>query len=254
MAPAVVAGVLTAGTKVLLPELNLVLVTLSAILILIPGYPVSVGIVELVSNHVVSGMANLMSGLVYLVKQFAGAWLGVGLVSLAWTIPQADAAAPVDPVWLWLGIPLLIVALCVAFQTAPRDFVWAALVCAGAYGGIVVGSALAGGNLGNLFGTIVAVVATNLWAGRTKRPTSIALLPAIVLLVSGSIRFRGPGGHRCRAGRHRRATASPDVRGRLDYWSGLASRKHDCSAKSHALTAGDRLKESDSVFKVCNEN
>ena len=191
LSTAVVAGALTAGTKILLPELNLVLVTLCSILILIPGYPVSVGIVELVSNHVVSGMANLMSGLVYLAKQFAGAWLGVGLVSLAWKIPQADAGAPVDPVWLWLAIPLLIVALCVAFQTALRDFVWAALVCAGAYGGIVLGSALAGGNLGNLFGTIVAVVAANLWAGRTKRPTSIALLPAIVLLVSGSIGFRG---------------------------------------------------------------
>ncbi len=81
--------------------------------------------------------------------------------------------------------------LCVIFQTSRRDFVWAALVCAGTYGGIVLGSALAGGNLGNLLGTIVAVVVANLWAGRTKRPTSIVLLPAIVLLVSGSIGFRG---------------------------------------------------------------
>ena len=43
LSTAFVAGVLTAGTKLLVPELNLVLVTLSAILILIPGYPISVG-------------------------------------------------------------------------------------------------------------------------------------------------------------------------------------------------------------------
>jgi len=31
----------------------------------------------------------------------------------------------------------------------------------------------------------------NLWARKTGRPTSIVLLPAIILLVSGSIGFRG---------------------------------------------------------------
>ena len=191
LSTAFVAGALTAGTKILLPELNLVLVTLSAILILIPGYPVSVGIVELVSQHVVSGAANLMNGLVYLAKQFAGAWLGVSLVELAWSVPDAAAGAAVSSEWLWLMIPLLIVSLCVAFQTPRRDFLWAAFVCGAAYGGILLGSHLAGGNLGNLLGTIIAVVCANLWARQTLRPTSITLLPAIVLLVSGSIGFRG---------------------------------------------------------------
>lgn len=46
-------------------------------------------------------------------------------------------------------------------------------------------------NLGNLVGTIVAVVIANLWARQTGRPTSIVLIPAIVMLVSGTIGFRG---------------------------------------------------------------
>ena len=191
LSTAFVAGALTAGTRMVLPEVNLVLVTVSAILILVPGYPISVGIVELVSQHVVSGTANLMNGLVYLAKQFAGAWLGVGLVALVAPLPEAAAGVPVGPQWLWLAVPLLIISLCVAFQTAGRDFLSAALVCAGAYGGIALGGAVAGGNLGNLLGTVAAVVLANLWAGRTRRPTSIVLLPAIVLLVSGSIGFRG---------------------------------------------------------------
>ena len=191
LSTAFVAGVLAAGTKIVVPEVNLVLVTLSAILILIPGYSISVGVVELVSQHTASGWANLLSGLVYLAKQFAGAWLGVSLVALVASIPQAAAGSPVDSQWLWAAIPLLIVSLCVAFQTSLRDFVPAALVCAAAYGGIVFGSDLAGSNLGNLLGTVTAVVLANLWAGRTGRPTSIVLLPAIVLLVSGSIGFRG---------------------------------------------------------------
>ena len=126
-----------------------------------------------------------------LAKQFAGAWLGVSLVELAWSVPDAAAGAAVSSEWLWLMIPLLIVSLCVAFQTPRRDFLWAAFVCGAAYGGILLGSHLAGGNLGNLLGTIIAVVCANLWARQTLRPTSITLLPAIVLLVSGSIGFRG---------------------------------------------------------------
>ena len=46
-------------------------------------------------------------------------------------------------------------------------------------------------NLGNLLGTIIAVVVSNIWARKTGRPTSIVLIPAIVMLVSGTIGFRG---------------------------------------------------------------
>ena len=187
---AFVAGVLAGTLKVLIPELNMLLVTLSAILVLIPGFSISVGIIELVGNHVVSGTANLMSGLVYLVKQFAGAWLGLGLAGLLWSHASVTGT-PVPARWLWLFMPVLIIGLCVVFQTSARDFFWACLGCGIAYGGILLGSALAGGNLGNLFGTILAVAFANVWAERTKRPTSVVLLPAIVLLVSGSIGFRG---------------------------------------------------------------
>ena len=87
--------------------------------------------------------------------------------------------------------PRIIVGLCLAFQTSHRDLLWAALVCGIAYLGILAGSALLDSNLGNLVGTIIAVVVANLWARKTGRPSSIVLIPAIVLLVSGSIGFRG---------------------------------------------------------------
>lgn len=55
----------------------------------------------------------------------------------------------------------------------------------------MAGNVLLDSNLGNLVGTIIAVVAANLWGRKTGRPSSIVLIPAIVLLVSGSIGFRG---------------------------------------------------------------
>lgn len=191
LSTAFVAAALTSITEYFIPEINLVLVIVSAIIVLLPGYGISLGIAELVGQQTVSGTANLMNGLVYLAKQFAGAWLGVALTQALLPVTSAAAGTPVDSRWLWLFMPLIIGGLCIVFQTSRRDFFWAALGCAIAYGGIVVGGAVLNANLGNLFGTIAPVVFANLWTRKTSRPTSIVLLPAIVLLVSGSIGFRG---------------------------------------------------------------
>jgi uncharacterized membrane protein YjjP (DUF1212 family) len=191
LSSAFVVGVLATVVKLWVPELNLVLVILSAVAIILPGYTISLGVGELVAQHVVSGTANLMSGLVCLVKQIAGGWLGIAAASLAVSGTAAGPTTPVDPVWVQLLFPLLLVGLCLAFQTSRRDLPWAVLVSGIAYIGIMAGSSILDANLGNLVGTIIAVVIANLWARKTGRPTSIVLIPAIVMLVSGTIGFRG---------------------------------------------------------------
>ena len=188
---AFVVAVLATIMKIGIPELNIVTVILASIVVLLPGYTVSLGVIELVSQNVVSGTTNLMNGLVYLVKQFLGGWLGVGLVSALLTIPTAAAGTPVNSAWLWLFMPLVFIALAVIFQTTRRDFIWVFIGCAAAYSGMMFGSTLANANLGNLLGTIFTVIFANLWAIWTNRPATIVLLPAIIVLVSGSIGFRG---------------------------------------------------------------
>jgi uncharacterized membrane protein YjjP (DUF1212 family) len=188
---AFVVGLLAAVVKFWVPELNLVLVILSAVAIILPGYTISLGAGELVAMHITSGAANLMNGMICLFKQVSGGWLGVVVAGVVIPVAAAGPANPVDPVWLWLLVPIIIVGLCLAFQTSRRDLPWAAMVCGIAYLGIMAGSALLDSNLGNLVGTIIAVVVANVWAGKTGRPTLIVLIPAIVLLVSGSIGFRG---------------------------------------------------------------
>jgi uncharacterized membrane protein YjjP (DUF1212 family) len=191
LSSAFVVGVLATIVKHWVPEINLVLVILSAVAIILPGYTISLGAGEVVSQHVVSGTANLMSGMICLVKQIAGGWLGVVAASSIISGVTTEPATPVDAVWVQLLFPLLLVGLCLAFQTSRRDLPWAVLVSGIAYLGVLAGSSMLNANLGNLLGTILAVVVSNLWARKTGRPTSIVLIPAIVMLVSGSIGFRG---------------------------------------------------------------
>ena len=188
---AFVAGVLATIAKLWIPELNLVLVVLCAIAILLPGYTISLGAGELAGQRVVSGMANLMNGLVCLIKQVAGGWMGIVVTTTLIPTMVSAPSTPVSQTWVYLLMAPLLVGLCLAFQVSKRDLPWAIIACGIAYLGILAGSSLLDANLGNLLGTVVAVVFSSLWARKTGRPTSIVLIPAIVLLVSGTIGFRG---------------------------------------------------------------
>lgn len=173
------------------PEVNALVVTIAAVAVLLPGYAVSVGIGELVENHVISGWTNLLSGLVYLAEQVLGAWLGVAVMVSLLNPPPAPVSVPVPDAWLWLFMPLLIGGLCVVFQTSRRDFVWASISCGLAYTTSLVADSVWNSNLGAVSAAAVTAVFSNVWAIRTGRPTSIVLLPAIVVLVSGSVGFQG---------------------------------------------------------------
>jgi uncharacterized membrane protein YjjP (DUF1212 family) len=170
------------------PGIDIFVVTIAAVAVLLPGYAVSVGIGELVEDHVIAGWSNLLRGLVYLSKQVLGAWLGYAAVRAVLDPPEAPADAPVPEAWLWLVMPVLIAGLCVVFQTSRRDFLWAVISCGLAYGVAVLAESVWSENLGTVLAAAAATVYANLWAGRSRRPTSIVLLPAIVILVSGSIR------------------------------------------------------------------
>ena len=188
---AFVVGLLATALKAFIPELNIVLIILSAVAVILPGYTISLGAGELMAQRVVSGTANLMNGLICLVKQIAGGWIGIVVAGSIYTLETSGPATPVGQVWAMLLFPLLLIGLCLVFQVSRRDMIWAVLVSAIAYLGVLGGSSIMDSNLGNLLGTIVAVVVANLWARKTGRPTSIVLIPAIVMLVSGSIGFRG---------------------------------------------------------------
>jgi uncharacterized membrane protein YjjP (DUF1212 family) len=187
---ALIIGILSELLHSALPGTQPYLVTLSAIIYLIPGFSVSMGVIELMTKHVVSGLTNLMNGLICLVLLFAGAWVGISLVEALVPV-QATQGVPVGHGITWLFAMMLASGLCIVFQTPLRDLAWALAGCAIAYAGIVAGGALFANNLGNLLGTAGAILFANIWSDRTNRPASIVMIPAVVFLVSGSIGFRG---------------------------------------------------------------
>ena len=179
--------------QIFLPEINIQVVVLSSIIVLIPGFTVSAGIVEIVSDHVVSGSANLIAGITYLLKQFFGAWFGLATVSIFLPATQVNTVlhTSLNPWNPWIFLPLLFIGLGVAYQSLMRDFPWVILCCLVSYFGVIFGNSFEIEYLGTLMGAIVANIFGNLWARKFNRPTSIVLVPAITVMVSGSVGFQG---------------------------------------------------------------
>lgn len=188
---AYVVGILAGVLKILFPEINVPVIILSAIISIIPGFTVSAGIVEMVSNHVVSGSANLISGVIYLLKQFFGAWFGLATINILLPTAAVTPLSTSESLGLLYFLPLLFIGLGIAYQSLIRDFPWVMICCTVSYFGVIFGNGFAIDYLGTLIGAIVATIFANLWARNTSRPTSIVLVPAITVMVSGSVGFQG---------------------------------------------------------------
>jgi uncharacterized membrane protein YjjB (DUF3815 family) len=78
----------------------------------------------------------------------------------------------------------------VLFRARPRDWGWIGLTGTLAYVGSRLGSEVLGTQLGAFVGALTVGLVTNLLARVRNRPAVITLVPAIMVLVPGSIGFR----------------------------------------------------------------
>jgi uncharacterized membrane protein YjjP (DUF1212 family) len=196
VAPFVCSCVASMVKLLSLPQLNVTLVVLSAVAILLPGYGISLGTSELVSNRVVSGAAHLMNGIVTLLWLVLGTWLGVVLVDAIVNVSldeveAEDSLEVFQNAWIALFVPLLCLSLAFLFQNSRRDVGWSVLIQGLTFAVSYGASFIVRPNLGTFLSSVAMTVMANGWASAMNRPNWLVLLPSIVLQVSGTIGFRG---------------------------------------------------------------
>mmetsp|Transcript_13927 Transcript_13927/g.22410 ORF Transcript_13927/g.22410 Transcript_13927/m.22410 type:complete len:494 (-) Transcript_13927:1504-2985(-) len=201
---AFVAGAISAGVNLAVPQLNVIFTILSGIAFPLPGYTVSLGVAELADGRVVAGMAHLVGGLVTLGWLLLGAFVGVIIVDRPAGGPglspdEEDGTISTVPPKYWqaLFVPMLCASLAVGFQTSYKDVPWS-ILCQGiafclvvAFGYIPTEDGTPSSNLGIVVSSVGMTLFSNAWSRLRHKPTQILLVPAIVLQVSGTIGFRG---------------------------------------------------------------
>lgn len=182
-----------AGARVaaeLIPEIHPLIVTLAALIVLVPGLSLTMGISELAHRHLVSGTARLMGSLVVLMQLALGAAAGWALIDV-YANPFVATASAVPSWWsTMIAIVAAAAAFTVLFQARWQDY-WALLL-----GGAVAflasrfGTTLFGPEFGAALGAWSMGCLSNILARLRDRPALTTILPGIILLVPGSLGFK----------------------------------------------------------------
>jgi uncharacterized membrane protein YjjP (DUF1212 family) len=172
------------------PKLSPSLVTLAALVILLPGMSLTVAMTELATRNLIAGTARLMSALLVLLELVVGVALGDRLASSLVHVSTA-LPGPLPEYANWIALVAASLGIAVIVQAQLRSFGWIVGACVVGYVGSRYGSAWLGPQMGVLVGAFGLGVVSNLYARWRDRPAQVLAVPAVLLLVPGSMGLRG---------------------------------------------------------------
>lgn len=174
----------------LVGPLSVLTATLAGLIILLPGLTLTTALSELSSRQLAAGTARASGAFITFLGLGFGVALGNRLGSAAFGAPALVDPMPL-PAWAALTA-LLLSPLCsiVILRAAPRDAPW--IIVASIVGAVAGrrGAAALGPELGAFAGGFAVALASNAYARWRRRPPAVVQVPAILLLVPGSIGFR----------------------------------------------------------------
>lgn len=162
----------------------------SGLIVIVPGLALTVALTELATKNLVSGTARLAgAGMTFLAIGF-GLALGARLAPLAGARALALPEAHL-PWWTELvALALAPIALTIGFRARPKDGVVILVAGAIAYAVARVGSNLGGPEFGMLAAAFVTGLVGNAYARIARRPAAVPIVPALLLLVPGTLGVR----------------------------------------------------------------
>ena len=184
-----VAFTAAAASVIIVPH-SVFIATLAGLIVLIPGFTLTVALTELATRHLASGTARVASAAVTFLGIIFGVALGGKVAALV--VGAAVIVEPLPlPVWTeWMALAIAPFGLAILLRAEPEDWIWVAFAGWLAFGGARGGGILLGPELGAFVGALLVGGASNLYALFRDRPSQIPLAPGILLLVPGSIGFR----------------------------------------------------------------
>jgi uncharacterized membrane protein YjjP (DUF1212 family) len=180
-----VTGVLLVG------EVSVPIVTVAGLIVLVPGYTLTVAINELAQRNLVSGSARLMGALVVFLMLGFGVAVGGSLGSQMIGVIATPEPVPLPPITVWLAVLIASITLPVLFRAPLRDFGWIIAACFSTFLAIRYGAQLFRPELGAFLGAAVAGSFSNLYSRFLGRPAAVTRVPSLMLLVPGGLGFLG---------------------------------------------------------------
>lgn len=173
----------------ILPTSNPTTTALCSFIILVPGLPLTLGVLELTEGQALAGLNRLVDGTVSTFSLFAGAALAITIAEPIFTPPITDPVNAKPALVHWLFVLVLMLGLTVVFRVVPRHLGWCVLGGLVAYTGVTIGSEV-GTWQGPFLGAAALGAYASLLALATGRLTPLAAaLPGVLVLVPGAAAY-----------------------------------------------------------------
>lgn len=187
---AFVTSILANLIALLFPGSDAFTVALCAVIVLIPGLALTLGVAELASKSIISGISRLVDGVSITLILVVGSALGGSIVSALWPV-SPPVAKPDYPLGLtFLSVVFLMVGLGFIFQVRRQDMGGVILAGVIAYTGVLLGGQF-GDWQGSFIGALGLGLYTSLVSLRFRIPGSVVMLPGIMILVPGVAAYLG---------------------------------------------------------------
>jgi uncharacterized membrane protein YjjP (DUF1212 family) len=187
---AAISALIGTATALAWPDATHGVITVSGIIILVPGLTLTVALSELANRHLAAGTARLA----WAAMIFLSIALGVGIGShLARVMEFHGGPLSFEEIPDWTTLLALLfapVAFAVLFRARRRDLPWVLLAGWIGFVGARIGANLVGPHQGVFIGALAVGLTSNIFARIKHLPASIMQVPGIMLLVPGSIGFR----------------------------------------------------------------
>lgn len=164
----------------------------AGIVLLLPGFMLTVAMSELATQNYLAGTGRLTGAFVLLFLMGAGLAIGTQ-ISLAWlpAVPLPESVAALPGWAIWAAIAALGISLLAVLQ-APWSAVHVSVgACLLAWAVYSLVNARMGNVVGAFAGALAVASAGHLYQYLSKRPAALVQIPGLITLVPGSMGFRG---------------------------------------------------------------
>ena len=164
---------------------------LAGLIVLMPGLTLTVAMIELSTQHLSSGTSRLNNAFITFLAIGFGVAVGSSAVNLL--IGSTRTVRP-EPLPAWTMLPAIVImplAFTILLRAHKADALWIVVAGVIAVGGSRMGDLLLGPQLGVFFGALLVGIFSSAYARWMDRPAVITQVPGILLLVPGSVGFRG---------------------------------------------------------------
>jgi uncharacterized membrane protein YjjP (DUF1212 family) len=179
------------GLATLLGPVSVLIATLGGLIVLLPGLTLTVAMSELATRNLASGTARISGAFMTFLTIAFGVALGNRIGGATFGLLPAATSAPLPG---WVALVAVVAAglgFVVVLRAEPRDAAW--IVAIGSLGviGGRAGAMTLGVELGTFAGALAVGLASSAYAWWSHRPAAVVSVPGILLLVPGSVGFRG---------------------------------------------------------------